>query len=416
MGTVALFSYSSPSDISGVTTWLMRFAAFLRQSGYEVDCLLHHIGRVDSPSPAANLLRQAGVVVEEKERPVYMEDATGSVLEFLRRRKPGVFVPQCLFEGFYAGRIAGKVGLPWVMTLHSDEEDYWKPVETVEPRDSRGSTVCVSKHIAEKLSLACAQEVFDVIPCGVPKAASVAGWSRDSFTIVYSGRVMEHQKRFSLVIASMIRACQLNARVHCRIIGGNADAAPYVDQVTGAGLGERIEFLGRLEPERVPDELLKAQAILLMSDFEGLPVALLEAMARGVVPVARNIPSGIPELVKDRKTGLLVGEDPESATRALCALADSEELWTNCSRQARSLVERDYEELVCFAKWNGLLQRRMLSAESAAKIRIPHRFRLPKPIVSKMNPEKRRPSAALRYYWKTRMALGAIRRRMLAAR
>jgi len=52
-----------------------------------------------------------------------------------------------------------------------------------------------------------------------------------------------------------------------------------------------------------------------MSEFEGLPTALLEFMAAGVVPVVRAIERSIPELVHHERTGLLVGIDlPEAAT------------------------------------------------------------------------------------------------------
>ena len=54
---------------------------------------------------------------------------------------------------------------------------------------------------------------------------------------------------------------------------------------------DRIQFHGR-----VPT--VQMQPLLRMSGIEGLPVALLEAMAAGVVPVVLSIESGIPELVQ----------------------------------------------------------------------------------------------------------------------
>src|SRR5262249_24358432 len=52
--------------------------------------------------------------------------------------------------------------------------------------------------------------------------------------------------------------------------------------------------------------LEKHDVFLLTSDFEGMPIALLDAMGRGCVPVVTDIPSGIPELVHDGINGYRV--------------------------------------------------------------------------------------------------------------
>ncbi len=79
-----------------------------------------------------------------------------------------------------------------------------------------------------------------------------------------------------------------------------------------------------------------------MSDYEGLPISLLEAMACGVVPVARKIPSGIPELVLEGETGLLVDASPEKAASALIRLLDDPGPWHRCSQASRRLIAEKY--------------------------------------------------------------------------
>ena len=411
MVKVALFSYSSPADISGVTTWFVRFAAFLQAGGYDVVCLLHHIGDVKKPSSTHKILSGVGVRVQEVKRPDYMEDRVRQVLDFLEDEQPAIFVPQSLFEGFYAGRIAGKAGLPWIMTLHSDEEDYWKPLAAVRPERCRGSVVAVSKTIGEKAADYSSRLNVEVIPYGVSQIYSVAKWNFQAFRIAYNGRVMEHQKRISLVIETMIEACRRNPKVDCVVIGDGGDRSAMKQRVESAELSDRIVFMGRLEPEEVRKKLVESQAILLMSDFEGLPVALLEGMACGVVPIARRIPSGIPELVQDGETGILVDDSPQQSAEAICSLADNPEKWSKLSQNARMLFESEYSEAVSFAKWKVLIDERMRHADSQKPIRIPRRWRLSKPIDSKMNPDIRRPPWYLKAYWKTRIRIGALRRK-----
>jgi glycosyltransferase involved in cell wall biosynthesis len=173
---------------------------------------------------------------------------------------------------------------------------------------------------------------------------------------VYSGRLWEHQKRADLVVQTLIHACrQGNGALVATVIGDGYSRAACEQQVQQAGLAERIRFTGRLPFADLQRILLESQAILLMSDFEGLPVALLEAMAAGLVPVVRNIASGIPEVVHQGHTGLLVSEDPAEAAAALLGLANDPFLWQRCSEASRQLVEERFSSHRCHQLWLDLL-------------------------------------------------------------
>jgi glycosyltransferase involved in cell wall biosynthesis len=216
--------------------------------------------------------------------------------------------------------------------------------------------VCVSQHIREELNRRGFDRPARVIPYGVILPFTTTGFRSDPFRVVFCGRIWEHQKRASLVIQALIRACQLSGVIRATMIG-EGYARPACERlVADAGLSEAIRFTGPLAPDQVKARLLDAQAILLMSDFEGLPIALLEAMAAGVVPVVRRIPSGIPELVENGQTGLLVSEDPGEAARALGWLADDPALWRRCSAAARDLVAERYNADGSYLHWHQLLQ------------------------------------------------------------
>ncbi|QVL52060.1 MAG: glycosyltransferase [Cyanobium sp. M30B3] len=91
------------------------------------------------------------------------------------------------------------------------------------------------------------------------------------------------------MVHTLIHACQASSQTEGHLIGDGSDRAAYQPLVHQTGFGDRIHFHGRVAPEQAQPLLHRNQAILLMSDFEGLPVALLEAMAAGVVPVAHAI-------------------------------------------------------------------------------------------------------------------------------
>jgi glycosyltransferase involved in cell wall biosynthesis len=105
-------------------------------------------------------------------------------------------------------------------------------------------------------------------------------------------------------------------------IGGGPLDAELKALAAGLGIGERIQWLGALPQERVlaayraADLFVLAAQIAADGDRDGLPNVLMEAQSQRLACIATNI-SGIPELIKDGETGLLV--PPEDAP----ALADA---------------------------------------------------------------------------------------------
>jgi glycosyltransferase involved in cell wall biosynthesis len=374
---VALAHYSSDADISGVTTWFENLVIRLHGDGIKLAVLLHHFG--DKPERASLLppLRDAGVSVEVVPRARTLVADVQQILGFLNRVQPDLFLPQCLHAHFFAAAIAGLQGLPWVLTIHSDDPHYWAIANARPPTHYGGKSVTVSEHIARLVAEGGLDHDSAVIPCGVEVPSQTAKYRSNPFRVVYSGRLVETQKRLSLISATLIRSCEINPNICAIIIGDGPSRASCQKAIVDAGLANRITLTERLAPKQVKQELLDAQAILLMSDYEGLPVALLEAMAAGVVPVARNIPSGIPELVHHNRTGLLVDDDPEMAAQALSRLASEPTLWQTCSAAARHLVADCYNEDVCYQRWRELIDNLYTSSKVRYPLFIPDLSNLP---------------------------------------
>ena len=88
-------------------------------------------------------------------------------------------------------------------------------------------------------------------------------------------------------------------------------------------------------------DLKTAEALLYLSRSEGLGSAILLAMRRGLPTVASRV-GGIPELVTDGVTGLLVENDPESIASALKRIRDDIPLRTTLSTAALARVRREF--------------------------------------------------------------------------
>ncbi len=131
-------------------------------------------------------------------------------------------------------------------------------------------------------------------------------------------------------IDDLIRAAAIlrktDDQVHVVLAGEGSERRAL--EAIALALGVPTEFLGAVGPERVRDELTRAAAFVLPckvaanGDLDGIPVALMEAMAGGV-PVVATALSGIPELIGHANSGWLAKPgDVHSLTATLrCALA-----------------------------------------------------------------------------------------------
>lgn len=354
---IAFAHYSSCADISGVTTWLIDFCDRLMMANHEVLVHLHHFGDDPQQGSVLPILHHLGIETHAVRRTGSLEDDLLQTHKFLNQVQPDLFLPQCLHAHYVAAAIAGRQGLPWIFTMHSDDPDYWCVAESLNPETHGGSSVCVSQFLAQQLRQRVPLTNPHVIPYGITLPANHANFSDQPFRVVYCGRMVDRQKCIHQVVDTFILGCQASNQFEAHLIGDGPARESCQKSVCHAGLEDRIHFHGRVPPEQVQLLLQRSQAILLMSDYEGLPIALLEAMATGVVPVVRTIESGIPELVLHEHTGLLVANEPREAATALVRLISEPSLWFHCSTQARSLIKSRYCSQQSFERWYELIER-----------------------------------------------------------
>ena len=123
-------------------------------------------------------------------------------------------------------------------------------------------------------------------------------------------------------------------------------------------LPAEIIFTGKLSPEALANEYRTANVFTLPAivdskgDTEGLGVVLIEAMELGLPIVASNV-GGIPDVVIDGETGILVPEkDPEALASAYKRLAAEPELVKHLLASAQKRIAE------CFT-WDGIIERQI---------------------------------------------------------
>jgi colanic acid/amylovoran biosynthesis glycosyltransferase len=132
-------------------------------------------------------------------------------------------------------------------------------------------------------------------------------------------------------------------------------------EAQAAATGASVRFAGRLSGAEVAAELARAHLFVLPSktapdgDREGVPVALMEAMAQGL-PVLSTRHSAIPELVEDGVSGLLSAEGDVAGLAAnMTALARAPERWPAMGAAGAARVRADFN----IDRWNDLLVERL---------------------------------------------------------
>lgn len=398
--SVAVAHYGAANDIGGVTTWLMRLLATLSTRYRSTNLLITHYRGTDSDdftcSSIHDVATSYGIDCHGWLAGKYTEDGLRRNIDFLNSVKPDVFLPQCMVDSHFAAKWAGAHGLPWIFTLHADYPEFWGLAEEASPLIEEGVWVGVSAFIANKASRLYPNADVRFIPYGTEIPHTNAEFSESPFTVVYCGRIVQYQKRLDLLLEAFKKICGQSENVNIIIIGDGPDRNYLDEQIKDCGLQSRIQLLGRLAPTAVKSVLLQAQAFLLMSDFEGLPVALIEAMACGLVPVVRKIESGIPELVVHEKTGVLVNEDPARAAAAICELACNRERWKRLSIAARNHISERYSEASSTQKWLDLIDELASRRTCSYPLPLPPNSWLPPATLDLARMDKRRPTIGSR--------------------
>lgn len=150
----------------------------------------------------------------------------------------------------------------------------------------------------------------------------------------------------------LIDACNIlklrGQNYQCSIIGDGPEKATLLRKIEAYGLQNHVNLLGALShPEimsiyRQYDVFVLASVVSPSGDQDGIPVVLMEAGACGLPLISTNV-SGIPELVRQGETGLIVPpKKPDVLADTLNSLAIDKKLRNRLGQNAKALVDAEF--------------------------------------------------------------------------
>jgi len=154
--------------------------------------------------------------------------------------------------------------------------------------------------------------------------------------------VLDRHKGVDILMDAWAQVVREHPQARLLLAGDGALRGAVDRRIREGGLDSRVRLLGHQPRPRVKELLDRSRMLVLPSRSEGLGRVVLEAFARGRPVVATRV-GGIPELVSDGTTGLLVpvGESRSLADAILSLLDDDERLKAMGAEALRSVSERD---------------------------------------------------------------------------
>jgi glycosyltransferase involved in cell wall biosynthesis len=224
------------------------------------------------------------------------------------------------------------------------------------------AVVCVGTRIlneARQRGATAGQAVH--IPYGVDVPAE---WSHDRLNrlsgplrVLFMGRIEHGQKGVLNLPLIAKEAIRLGAAMTLDVVG----AGPHLEQLKAAFAAQPnqlpVTFHGRMEHAKALARLDDFDVLLMPSRFEGFPIALIEAMAHGVVPVASRLPGITDDAVMDGVNGLLPAvDDITGFARALVTLQDHDAR-LRMSRAAWQVASEKFKMGIMAERYVSLLKR-----------------------------------------------------------
>jgi glycosyltransferase involved in cell wall biosynthesis len=298
------------SPLGGPNFFLVALARHLVARGWSVDV----VGQEGPRHEISDALAACGIsILDTLWRPWHLpEEKADRLRAWLCERQPDLLLISNCVDVAWLTLPALPPRIRTVSVAHADVSAYYDPVKHYWPFIDRA--VGVSPQIVRQLAQLtgdhgdrCLYIPYGVETLDADAIAAKTGKSADrAFRIGYVGRVIEELKRVSRLAPLVTELARRGVPFHFDVIGDGPDRPALQRSFQEHGVGGQVTFHGWLSGASLRQCYAELDAVVLVSDREGLPIALLEAMGHGAVPVVTDVDCGIATVVRDGDNGFRV--------------------------------------------------------------------------------------------------------------
>jgi O-antigen/teichoic acid export membrane protein/glycosyltransferase involved in cell wall biosynthesis len=273
------------------------------------------------------------------------------IVNYLKKHHIDVILAEFGFTGLALAKLARKTGIPLIVHFHGvdayskeilERYDYRPLFQTAE------KVIVVSRHMYRQLiRLGCPEEKLLLNPYGPADIFFSVNSQNKSRDFLAVGRFVE-KKAPQYTIRAFKQAVETHPEAHLTMVGEGPLLEDCKQLVRELNIEEKVGFAGVLQPEKIAGLVSESFAFVQHSrtapngDSEGTPVAVLEAGAGGL-PVIATRHAGIPDVVLEGSTGLLVEEgDIDGMSRAMILMLDAPELAGQMGTAARQRIRENF--------------------------------------------------------------------------
>ncbi len=376
----AFYAIDTDQLVSGVNTWIKNLSVELKKQGHEPILIINTgmgsggelVSFCNSYAITHLQVNRLELLVQEKTLP--------RIIAFLVENKCQYWLPGYFDIGYYITSSLYRIGIKTITVLHSDDARYKTYFENfVIQKGPNQSHALVS--VSEYLDSWSVNQPHElprrVIGYGVNVPESKIN-RKSSLKLVYCGRLEQEQKRIKDVLSAFQMAVGRYKKVEATIIGDGSLRDYVVNQIQKTA-NPRLIYAGSFPNSKIQQKLSEQDVLVLLSEYEGLPLIMLEAMAVGLPVISLNLRSGTNQLLSHEKTGLIVQDRNESFLAAIEFCLNHPEKIRLMGNNARTLIKEKFSTERNAAHWidflQSLLDRERKAPQQSVDLSIPTKFK-----------------------------------------
>jgi len=350
----------SSSGFYGPEAQILQLVKPMRQEGFEIEilALYRRNGNMPLIHPLVERAKRSGLKANQLDDMArFSPKAILRIAERLRRGHFSLIHTHGYKTNIFGGLAAKLAGVKGIATVHLHTEasrrlKLYKVMDLFVLRFFP-KVIAVSEHLRQELiskglskekvvtiHTAIDLEAFlDTVPHNSRKLRDILNIGDDQCVISIVGRLTP-QKGHIYFLKGAKRILEVLPKAKFLVIGDGPSRKELEKLAISLGINRAVSFLGYQEDIAAFTNV--SDVIVMSSIKEGLPVVLLEALALAKPVVATRV-GGVPEVIKDKETGLLVSpRDPEELAQAILYVVRNPNWASKLGERGRELVLREF--------------------------------------------------------------------------